>query len=96
MRALLLILALGFCGQAQAGSEPYISEIGLYTAYCPRYWVEADGREMDKDKHQALFSLIGYKYGGSGDNFMVPDLREQAPAKMKYCMAIQGRFPPRN
>lgn len=96
MKSLLaMIFFLGF-QTAWAGTQPYISEIGLYAAYCPRSWVEADGREMDKDKYQTLFSLLGYNYGGKDDKFRIPDLREMAPAKMKYCMAIEGYFPPRN
>ena len=42
---ILIAMIFTLCFQtAWAGTQPYISEIGLYAAYCPRSWVEADGR----------------------------------------------------
>lgn len=38
-------------------------------------WTYCDGRTLNRNSNPALFSRIGYTYGGSGDNFNVPDLR---------------------
>ncbi|WP_167730372.1 tail fiber protein [Terasakiella sp. SH-1] len=44
--------------------------------YCPRGYVNADGRLLEIPDHTALFSLLGTNYGGNGrTNFAVPDLR---------------------
>lgn len=43
----------------------------------PAGWVFANGQSLDKTQaaNAALFAAIGYTYGGSGNNFSVPDLR---------------------
>ena len=50
------------------------------TDWCPRNWVQANGQELQVIQYQALFSLLGYAYGGNGQStFGVPDLRGRAP-----------------
>lgn len=34
-----------------------------------------DGRSLNKNEYSSLFKVLGYKYGGSGDNFNLPDVR---------------------
>ena len=47
----------------------------------PAGWLECDGRLLNKVSgsaiYAALWQAIGYTYGGSGDNFNLPDLRGQ-------------------
>ena len=47
----------------------------------PTGWLECDGRLLSKvsgsGQYAALWTAIGYTYGGSGDNFNIPDLRGQ-------------------
>jgi microcystin-dependent protein len=44
----------------------------------PSGWLECDGRTLSKTgTYAALWSAIGYTYGGSADNFNLPDLRGQ-------------------
>jgi microcystin-dependent protein len=45
----------------------------------PMGWVLCDGSTLPLNTNQALFSLIGYSYGGSGPNFAVPDMRALVP-----------------
>lgn len=40
-------------------------------------WVPCDGRSLSKTKYPVLFSRIGYTYGGSGDNFNVPNMNDR-------------------
>ena len=59
-------------------AEPYISAVCIMAM--PRTnlsgYVPADGRQMAVNEQQALFSLIGFTYGGNNTNlFNVPDLR---------------------
>lgn len=39
-------------------------------------WAYADGRSLNKNTHAELFSKIGYTYGGSGDNFNLPNFSD--------------------
>ncbi len=46
------------------------------TSYCPSGWLPADGRLLPVNNYQALYSLVGIKFGGDGRvNFGIPDLR---------------------
>lgn len=66
-----LPLAASACGQ-----EPYMGEVCTFAFnYCPQYYLPADGRSLPMNQYQALYSLIGTQYGGSGTNFNLPDLR---------------------
>lgn len=44
----------------------------------PSHWLLCDGAEYDTGAYPNLFEVIGYKYGGSGSKFKVPDYRECA------------------
>lgn len=56
-----------------------VDDIGSVSAFAgnfsPRGWMVADGRALDSTQYDALFSKIGYAYGGSGSTFHLPDLR---------------------
>lgn len=43
----------------------------------PTNWMLADGRSLSTSAYPDLFAAIGYKYGGSGANFNLPDLRSK-------------------
>lgn len=57
--------------------EPYIGSICTFAFdWCPRGYIPADGRTLSVNQNQALFSLLGYRYGGNNaDQFNIPDLR---------------------
>ena len=38
-------------------------------------WLRCDGRQMSKADFGILFGVIGYTFGGSGNNFNLPDAR---------------------
>lgn len=77
--ALVLALATGaLMSQAAAActDEQYIGSI-CYTAanFCPQNFLPADGRTLNVNQYQALYSLIGNTYGGTPNvNFMLPNL----------------------
>lgn len=48
-------------------------------ASAPTGWLLCDGRAVSKSSYSALFNVIGYTYGGSGDTFNLPDLRDKFP-----------------
>ncbi len=45
----------------------------------PSGWILSYGQSISKTTYPDLFLAIGYTYGGSGDNFNVPDLRGRTP-----------------
>ena len=45
----------------------------------PAGWALCNGQLLPLNTNQALFSLIGYTYGGSGSQFALPDLRGCVP-----------------
>lgn len=61
----------------------------------------ADGRLLSISQNQALFSLMGTRYGGDGiTTFALPDLRDAAPrsrygAALNYVICTEGLFPSR-
>jgi hypothetical protein len=80
------------------GGEPFLGEMMLvpYT-FVPRGWAYAQGQLLQLNQHTALFALLGATYGGDGrDTFALPDTRGQEPLCMRYIIAVQGIFPPRN
>ena len=44
----------------------------------PDGWLNCDGSSLSTSTYSHLFGAIGYTYGGSGDNFNLPDLRGRA------------------
>jgi microcystin-dependent protein len=46
-------------------------------AFPPVGWLMCDGQSYPTANYPALFSVIGYSYGGSGAVFAVPDLRSR-------------------
>jgi microcystin-dependent protein len=63
--------------------EEYIGMIKMFIGdYAPEYYTLCDGRPLPVQQNQALFAVIGYRYGGSGATFNVPDLRGRMPIGM--------------
>lgn len=55
--------------------------IGAYLSYpsqktVPAGFLLADGRSLKKEEYTELFDVIGYTYGGSGDNFNLPNFAD--------------------
>jgi microcystin-dependent protein len=55
----------------------------------PYNYVFAEGQSLNKNEYLLLFNLFGYKYGGSGNDFNVPDMRGRIP--LGYDPANQAR-----
>ena len=57
----------------------------------------ADGRLLPINQNQAVFSILGTRFGGDGiQNFALPDLRAFTPQGLQYSICVQGIFPSRN
>lgn len=60
--------------------DGYIGMILLWPInWAPQDWLLCAGQTLQVSQYQALFSIIGYTYGGSGTQFMLPDLRGRIP-----------------
>jgi len=76
--------------------EPIIGEIKLFSAdFVPPGWAFCNGATLPIAAYQALFALIGTKYGGNGEtDFMLPNLpgvqNIGEPAVTNYMIALQG------
>jgi microcystin-dependent protein len=79
--------------------EPFIGQIELFPYdFDPRGWTTCDGKLLKIAESQALFALLGNRFGGDGrTTFAVPDLSKVLPnSNMRYCIALQGIFPSRS
>jgi microcystin-dependent protein len=55
--------------------DAYIGEVRAFCFdYAPEGWLLCNGGQYVLQQYQALFTVIGYTYGGSNSNFMVPNL----------------------
>lgn len=48
-------------------------------AAAPQGWLLCQGQSLSTTNYAALFSAIGYTYGGAGASFTLPDLRGRVP-----------------
>lgn len=63
------------------GPDSYIGSIGVMAGnYCPQGTLPADGRTLQISQYQALYSIIGFTYGGDGRTvFVLPNLNGRTP-----------------
>ncbi|KAJ50728.1 microcystin-dependent protein [Clostridium tetanomorphum] len=60
-------------------------------SWAPAGWAICDGRQIPIQQNQALFSLLGYTYGGTLNvSFALPDLRGRFPLGMS--IGVSGIF----
>jgi microcystin-dependent protein len=59
--------------------EDYIGEVRIFAnTYPPRGWLYCEGQILNRRQFEALFSIIGFTYGGDGGMmFALPDLRSK-------------------
>lgn len=58
------------------------------SADCPAGFLPCDGTSLSKNEYPELFGVIGYTWGGSGDNFNVPDKRGNVTAGVNASHAL--------
>jgi microcystin-dependent protein len=76
----------------------FVGQIALLPyEYAPQDWLPCEGQLLRISQHAPLFSLIGTKFGGDGqETLALPDLKGKEPLPgMRYCMAIHGIYPTR-
>lgn len=85
--------------------ETYLGTIKLFPYnYAPTGWMLCNGSAISINNYQALYSLIGLKYGGNGSTtFQIPNMTNAAPISpnatvqaMAYYIAVIGLYPSRS
>ena len=68
---------------ASSGTYVYNTPLGSIIAFSgndiPVGFLLCDGSTLNKNEYLDLFNVIGYTYGGSDNEFKLPDLRELVP-----------------
>lgn len=62
-------------------ADPFLGEIRLFGfGFPPQGWAKCDGALLQISQNNALYALIGTRYGGDGKtNFNLPDMRGRVP-----------------
>jgi microcystin-dependent protein len=62
-------------------AEPFLSEIRVMSFnFAPKGWALCNGQLLPINQNQALFSLLGTRFGGNGQvNFALPNLQGKVP-----------------
>ena len=82
-------------------SQPFIGEVRAFGFdFVPTGWALCNGALVSIMENQALFGLLGPKYGGNGTtDFALPHLpgiqNEGSGAETAYYIALTGADPPR-
>ena len=65
-------------------AEPFLSEIRMFSFdFPPKGWAFCNGQFLPINQNQALFSLLGTRYGGNGQTtFALPNLQGRTPIHM--------------
>lgn len=64
--------------------------------FAPQGWATCDGSVLQVREYQALYSLLGNRFGGTGpQTFALPNLLPSTPSGCKYVIALNGIYPSR-
>lgn len=58
-------------------ADPFLGEIRIFSfGFAPQYWAKCEGQIMQIQQNNALYALLGTRFGGNGSTtFGLPDLR---------------------
>lgn len=72
-----------------------IGEIKLFTYdNVPGGFLKCCGQSLEIHHYPKLYMMVGEKYGREDAlHFNVPDLRDNTPHGMSYCIAYKGEIP---
>jgi microcystin-dependent protein len=66
--------------KAYVDANTFVGEIKMYAgATPPTGWLGCNGQALSTTTYAALFAAIGYRYGGSGATFNLPNLGQRVP-----------------
>jgi microcystin-dependent protein len=96
-----MVLLAGIGSEGASAQEPYMGEIRTFAFhFCPNSWAPLNGQLLPINQNQALFALLGTRYGGNGQTtFALPvgkPVYSLTGEPLLQCIALQGIFPPRD
>ena len=73
----LLLFCCFIYSESANAQEPFIGEIRMFAGnFAPRGWAKCEGQLLAINQYNALFSILGTRYGGDGRTTLaLPDLR---------------------
>jgi len=76
--------------------DEYLGVIKLFAVdYVPEGYLPCDGRSLTIVQNQALYALLGLRFGGNGTSvFLLPKLTPPCPDTV-YGICVQGMWPVR-
>ncbi len=76
--------------------EPYVGELFLlpYETDSENLML-CNGTRVSRQNQGALYGVLGTRFGGTTEQFALPDLRAAAPPKYRYYISPKGLFPAR-
>jgi microcystin-dependent protein len=80
------------------GSPPILGEIKMFAGtYAPSGYAFCLGQLLSIAQFASLYANLGTQYGGDGrQTFALPDLSHlERQQKVRYIIAVDGTFPPR-
>lgn len=77
---------------AASGVTPYIGD-QKFSAQTTNHgsWLLCNGQSLDTTTYSGLFALIAYSFGGSGANFLAPDMRGRVPGAIGTGSGLSAR-----
>jgi microcystin-dependent protein len=54
-------------------------------------WMNCDGRLLSTENYPLLFRVVQYSFGGSGDQFALPDMRSRVPGAINQGTGLTDR-----
>lgn len=71
-------------------AEPYIGEIRVFAfGIIPKGWAACNGQLLPVNTNQALFTILGNKFGGDGiANFALPNLQGRTPVNVSSTIPL--------
>lgn len=80
-------------------ANTYLGDVrAMSFTFAPQGWAPCQGQLLPIMQNQALYSLLGTKYGGDGRvNFALPALppvQAQNGGALTYCINLKGQYPP--
>ncbi len=88
-----LIAIHGHLPNEEGLASPTLGEMmPIKSEFLPRGWAAADGQLLSVPDNQALFSILGYSFGGNGSTFALPNMPELNNG-YRYAMALVGSYP---
>lgn len=79
-------------------ADTYLGDVrAMSFTFAPRGWAQCQGQLLPVAQYQALYGLLGTRYGGDGQRSFglpaLPPVPAQNGGVLTYCISLQGQYP---